>query len=42
MHVWSLTSWFSGSVHSDLYGSLIRGHLRRVCEDGDGESETLA
>lgn len=38
----SLTSRLSGAVHGDFYGSLVRGHLRRVGEHGDGQCETLA
>lgn len=38
----SLTSWLSRTVHSDFYGSLVGGHLRRVGEHGDGQCETLA
>lgn len=37
----SLTSRLSGSVHRDLDGSLVRGHLRRVGEHRDGQGETL-
>lgn len=37
----SLTSWLSRTVHCDFNGSLVRGHLRRVGEHCDGQSETL-
>lgn len=36
-----LTAWFSGPVHGDLDGSLVGGHLGRVGEHRDGQSETL-
>lgn len=37
----SLTSWLSRTVHGDFYGSLVRGHLRRVGEHRDRQGETL-
>lgn len=36
-----LTSGFPGSIHSDLDGSVVGGHLGRVGEHGDCERETL-
>lgn len=38
----ALTPWLSRTVHCDFNGSLVRGHLRRVGEHGDGQSETLS
>lgn len=37
----SLTPWFSRTVHCNFNGSLVRGHLRRVGENCDGQRETL-
>lgn len=37
----ALTSGFPGSIHGDLDGSVVGGHLGRVGEDGDCERETL-
>lgn len=37
----ALTPRLPGPVHGDLDGALVSGHLRGVCEDGDGESEAL-
>lgn len=40
--IWGLlTPWFSWSVHCDLYGSMVSGHLRRVGEYCDCQSEAL-
>lgn len=37
----SLTSWLSRTVHCDFNSSLVRGHLRRIGEHSDGQSEAL-
>lgn len=37
----SLTSWLSRTIHCNFNGSLVRGHLWRVGEHCDGQSETL-
>lgn len=37
-----MSSWFSGAVHCDFDGSVVGGNLRRVCKDGNGQSEALA
>lgn len=37
----ALTSGFPGSIHGDLDGSVVGGHLGRVGEHGDCERETL-
>lgn len=40
--IWGLlTPWLSWSVHCDLYGSVVSGHLRRVGEYCDCQSEAL-
>ena len=37
----ALTARFSGSVHRDLDSALVGGHLGRVGEHCDGQSETF-
>ncbi len=37
----SLTPWLSRTIHCNFNGSLVCGHLRRVGEHCDGQSETL-
>lgn len=38
----ALTAWFAGSVHGHFDGAVVRGHLRRSSEHGDGQSEALS
>lgn len=36
-----LTAWLSGSIHGHFDGAVVRGHLWRPSEHGDGQSEAL-
>lgn len=38
----SLTSGLPRSIHCDLDGSVVGGHLGRICEHCDGQSEAFS